>query len=157
MIDGKSGGGGGRCSGVGGSRLRTGVERIFQVYLEIALVSEPPTSPTPSSSRHPATRVVRKFPPDFDDAEVLKSAANFAFPNSSANRREEPDHGQYTYIAMTYSDSLSICLSACSLNIRLLVPLTCLFVPLCLSVSSFVSVCSFNVSVCFFNICLLVP
>ena len=105
MIDGKrgshggggGGGGGGRSSGVvrggiGGSRIKCGVERIFEAYLEIALSAD--ASGGSSSSFSP--RVVRKYPADFADEEILKSAVNFAFPTTGpAAIREAPDHGRW--------------------------------------------------------------
>ena len=114
MIGGGSGGAGGSGAmrgGVGGSRLKTGVERIFEVYLEIALLADPSsnttTSPTSSSSVvQPSSsssspsktklsgRVVRKYPPDFAHEDILKSAVNFAFPSASSGLREPPDHGR---------------------------------------------------------------
>ena len=134
MIGGGSGGAGGSGAmrgGVGGSRLKTGVERIFEVYLEIALLADPSsnltTSPTSSSSSvvQPSSsssspsktkltgRVVRKYPPDFAHEDILKSAVNFAFPSASSGLREPPDHGrkaQYLNISRETELILSFCI-----------------------------------------------
>ena len=130
MIGGGSGGAGGSGAmrgGVGGSRLKTGVERIFEVYLEIALLADPSSDTTTSSSSvvQPSSsssspsktklsgRVVRKYPPDFAHEDILKSAVNFAFPSASSGLREPPDHGrkaQYLNISRETELILSFCI-----------------------------------------------
>ncbi|KAL3871310.1 hypothetical protein ACJMK2_039317, partial [Sinanodonta woodiana] len=66
------------------SRLRENPEKLFEVFLEVGKPTDEKSEPF----------ILQKYPPDYGDEEVLKSAPKFAFPCNT--ERTTVDHFTFT-------------------------------------------------------------